>query len=205
MTTKRTVTSAKPASIAMELLGGPRKVATMRKQAQKELAALKKELARKTAKKSTRPDAHETVQVALRGSTVRIDTEIVDLIKVMNAIPGIKTLNSCQNNDCQGYVQFAADGSKGSNTALIHFAQSMVETMTVESRKHDRMEADYVSENGPRHGTKGLRLHFEIGIGNETTMRWFPDTYPHVLRAAKKAAKQLSGAEARARVAKAAR
>ena len=43
MTTKRTVTSAKPASFAMELLGGPRKVAILRKQAKKELAALKNE------------------------------------------------------------------------------------------------------------------------------------------------------------------
>ena len=78
-------------------------------------------------------------------------------------------------------------------------------TITVESRKRDRMEADYVSANGLRHGTKGLDLYFEIVIGNGTTMRWLPDTYPHVLRAAKKAAKQLSGAEARTRVAKAAR
>ena len=55
MTTKRTVTSAKPASVVMELFGGRRKFEILRKQVKKELAALKKKLARMTAK-STRPN-----------------------------------------------------------------------------------------------------------------------------------------------------
>lgn len=134
---------------------------------------------------------HKTVQVALNGSTVSIDEEIVDLVKVINSIPGIQTLNSCQGDYFGAYVQFSGDGSKGSNTVCTRFLQIMIEAIAPQVRKHSAMEKKYVANNGWRHGTYDLYLDFQVKLYNEASISWSRNTYPFVLKAAKKAAKQL--------------
>src|SRR5260370_12921694 len=56
------------------------------------------------------------------GESVEIDKGVIDLIKLMNSIPGIETKSSCQGQyPNYGYVQFMQDDTEGKPHASIYF------------------------------------------------------------------------------------
>jgi hypothetical protein len=120
---------------------------------------------------------HDKVIITVGGQLMAIDEEIVRLIELMNALPGVSTNASCQGDrEQQAYASF-----EGSDA--VAFVISIAETM---------------ARTFAMHGTKlsvGEQVHghnFFIEVGEALVMRWPPHTYPLVLAAAKDAAKKSS-------------
>jgi len=65
---------------------------------------------------------HEQIAISIHGALVEVDAGIADLIRVMNRIEGVETLNSCENNDSYGYVEFRGPRS-------LDFAHEMIAAM----------------------------------------------------------------------------
>lgn len=121
---------------------------------------------------------HKTTEIRIGGTPVSVDAEIAQLIRLMNRVPGLETLNSCQGDFGPGYVQFRDNGKKGSTGASVRFLQRVVELMDTEAKKHWLLEHHFVSVYGPRNGTKGFSLYFTVEMGHGYVMRWLPDTFP---------------------------
>ena len=63
---------------------------------------------------------HPSVMLKLgSGESVEIDKGVIDLIKLMNSIPGIETKGSCQGQDPNyGYVQFMPDDTASKDSGF---------------------------------------------------------------------------------------
>lgn len=139
------------------------------------------------------PNTHLTVSMATRHGSAEIDAEIIDLITIMNTIPGLETMNSCQGGSGQwqfAYVQFMNDGSKESTHSCVRFQQLMIEAMNGEWRKHGRMMSKHYRKHGSH--PNDANFYFYVAMGDGYMMNWTPYTYPAVLSAVREVAKKMS-------------
>lgn len=130
---------------------------------------------------------HPSVLVKLdSGVSVEVDEGVVELIKVMNRIPGIETKGSCQGEEPNyGYVQFMPDESEGQAHASIYFMYHMLRKM------HGAwVKWEYERSTGAEH-RDAYRFKFTSELGNGYVLKWSPHIYPAVLAAAREAAEEM--------------
>jgi hypothetical protein len=134
---------------------------------------------------------HPTVTLKLRsGESVEIDKGVLDLIRLMNNIPGIETKGSCQGEDPNyGYVQFMPDGSEDKSHASIYFMYHMMRNMHAAWVKHKHATWEHEQSTGSEH-PDAHRFKFTTELGNGYVLKWSPYTYPAVLAAARMAAEE---------------
>jgi hypothetical protein len=135
---------------------------------------------------------HPSVTLKLdSGESVEIDEGVVDLIKLMNSIPGIETKGSCQGQDPNyGYVQFMPNGIEDRAHASIYFMYHMMRHMHAAWVRHRYMMGEYEKSTGSEH-PDAYRFKFTSELGNGYVFKWSPYTYPAVLAAAQKAAEDI--------------
>ncbi|QHS53413.1 hypothetical protein [Edaphobacter sp. 12200R-103] len=135
---------------------------------------------------------HSTVTLKLAsGESVEIDKGVLDLITLMNSIPGIVTRGSCQGEDPNyGYVQFAPDETEGKAHASIYLLYHMMRNMHAAWVKHQHAMWQHEQSTGSEH-PDAYRFKFTTELGNGYVMKWSPYTYPAVLAAAREAAQEL--------------
>jgi hypothetical protein len=143
---------------------------------------------------SSKPDGyvshgHPSVPLKLpSGESVQIDTGILDLIKLINTIPGIETKGSCQGQDSAlAYVQFMPDDTEGKSHASVYFLYHMLRNMHTAWVKHRYQMAEHETATGTEH-PNAYSFKFTTELGNGYVLKWTPYTYPAVLAAAKQAA-----------------
>lgn len=113
---------------------------------------------------------HRQTGVIIRNQVIQMDAGIVELIKMMNKIPGVETVYSCQGDDGLGggYVLF---GGKRALHILPAIAMGIFQEEVMWKRKH-------------QHNCRGCRsmsIRLEVdGIG--LVLRWAPRDYRRVLR-----------------------
>lgn len=136
---------------------------------------------------------HSSIMLELKsGESVEIDEGIIDLIKLMNGIPGLITRGSCQGQDSNyGYVQFTPDETEGKAHASIYFMYHMMRNMHAAWVKHQQMMWEYEQSTGSEH-PDAYRFKFTTELGNGYVLKWSPYTYPAVLAAARKAAEETT-------------
>ena len=134
---------------------------------------------------------HPAVTLKLAsGESVEVDEGVVDLIKLMNSIPGIITRGSCQGEDPNyGYVQFAPDETKGKAHASIYFMYHMMRNMHTAWVKHKQAMWQHEQATGSEH-PDAYRFKFTTELGNGYVLKWSPYTYPAVLAAARISAEE---------------
>ena len=88
---------------------------------------------------------HPSVTLKLdSGESVEIDEGVIDLIKLMNSIPGIETKGSCQGQDPNyGYVQFMPDDTEGKAHASVYFMYHILKNMHGAWVKHRHVMGEY--------------------------------------------------------------
>ncbi len=128
--------------------------------------------------------SHKTMTMIIDGEAAEIDINVAPLVKVMNSIPGLTTLNSCEN----AYVHFKDCTTE---PVSVRFLQGMLVLLAPVAAHLQKKEERYVTKFGWRFGTKGYPMRFSVEIGNDYCIRCSPDDLPHVLKAARKVAKQL--------------
>jgi hypothetical protein len=122
------------------------------------------------------------------GESVEIDKGVIDLIKLMNSIPGIETKGSCQGEEPNyGYVQFMPSDAKGKVHASIYFMYHMMRNMHAAWVMHTHKMGEYKESTGSEH-PEAHKFKFTTELGNGYVLKWSPYTYPAVLAAARKAA-----------------
>src|SRR3984885_7352150 len=96
---------------------------------------------------------HPSVMLKLdSGESVEIDKGVIDLIKLMDSIPGIETKGSCQGQDSTyGYVQFMPDSNEGKSHASIYFMYHMLRNMHSAWVKHRYAMGEYEKSAGVEH------------------------------------------------------
>jgi hypothetical protein len=99
------------------------------------------------------------------GRNFEVDSKIAPLIRDLNRLPGIYTLNSCQD----GYVQIGGDYE-----ALILFASGLLSLMFVEGQKWKWKSKKY-----------GFHFTVEVFAQPCINLRWLPKQYKHVLKCVK--------------------
>jgi hypothetical protein len=136
---------------------------------------------------------HPSVVLKLdSGETIEIDEGVIDLIKVMNSIPGIETKGSCQGQGPNyGYVQFMPDDIEGQAHASIYFMYYMLKNMHTAWVKHRHMMWEFEQSTGAEH-PDAYKFKFTTELGNGYVLKWSPYTYPAVLAAARKAAEETA-------------
>lgn len=134
---------------------------------------------------------HPVVTLKLAsGESVEVDEGVVDLIKLMNSIPGIETKGSCQGQEPNyGYVQFMPDANEDKAHASIYFMYHMMKNMHGAWVMHRYKMGEYEKSAGSEH-PDAYRFKFTTEIGNGYVLKWSPYTYPTVLAAAQKAAEE---------------
>jgi hypothetical protein len=134
---------------------------------------------------------HPSVMLKLAsGESVEIDKGVIDLIKLMNSIPGIETKGSCQGQDPNyGYVQFMPDDTEGKAHASIYFMYHILKNMHAAWVKHRHVMWEYEQSTGSEH-PDAYKFKFTTELGNGYVLKWSPYTYPAVLAAARKAAEE---------------
>jgi hypothetical protein len=137
---------------------------------------------------------HPSIMLKLTsGEFVEVDEGVVDLVKLMNSIPGIETKGSCQGHEPNyGYVQFMPDGSEENVHASIYFMYHMMKHMHGVWVMHRHRMAEYEASTGTEHHD-AYRFKFTAELGNGYVLKWSPFTYSAVLAAARKAAKETMG------------
>jgi hypothetical protein len=132
---------------------------------------------------------HPSVMLKLdSGESVEIDKGVIDLIKLMNSIPGIETKGSCQGEDPNyGYVQFMPDGTEGKAHASVYFMYHILKNMHGAWVMHRHVMGEYEESTGSEH-PDAYKFKFTTELGNGYVLKWSPYTYPAVLAAARKAA-----------------
>ena len=136
---------------------------------------------------------HPSVMLKLAsGQSVEVDKGVVDLVKLMNTIPGIETKGSCQGQDSTyGYVQFMPDDTEGKAHASIYFMYHMLRNMHTAWVRHRQAIAEHESSTGAEH-PDAYKFKFTTELGNGYVLKWSPYTYPAVLAAAKDAAEDTT-------------
>jgi hypothetical protein len=134
---------------------------------------------------------HPSVMLKLgSGESVEIDKGVIDLIKLMNSIPGIETKGSCQGQDSNyGYVQFMPDDTEGKAHASVYFMYHILKNMHGAWVKHRQVMGEYEESTGSEH-QDAYKFKFTAELGNGYVLKWSPYTYPAVLSAARKAAEE---------------
>lgn len=134
---------------------------------------------------------HASVKVKLSsGESVEVDKGIVDLIMLMNSIPGIETKGSCQGEDPNyGYVQFMPDDEEAKAHASIYFVYHMMRNMHGAWVKHKHVMWEHEKSTGTEH-PDAYKFKFTSELGNGYVLKWSPYTYPAVLTAAQNAAEE---------------
>jgi hypothetical protein len=134
---------------------------------------------------------HSTVKLKLdSGEVVAIDKGVIDLIVLMNSIPGIETKGSCQGEDPNyGYVQFMPDDTEGKAHASVYFMYHILKNMHGSWVKHRHLMGEYERSTGREH-PDAYKFKFVTELGNGYVLKWSPYTYPAVLAAAQKAAEE---------------
>jgi hypothetical protein len=137
---------------------------------------------------------HPSVVLKLAsGESVEIDEGVIDLIKLMNSIPGIATKGSCQGEEPNyGYVQFMPDGTEGRSHASVYFMYHILRNMHGAWVRHTHKMGEYEAATGSEH-PDAYRFKFTTELGNGYVLKWSPYTYPAVLAAARKAAEETRG------------
>jgi hypothetical protein len=126
------------------------------------------------------------------GDSVAIDKGVIELIQLMNSIPGIETKGSCQGEDPNyGYVQFMPDDTAGKAHAPVYFMYHMMRNMHTAWVKHRHAMWEHQQSTGAEH-IDAYRFKFTSELGNGYVLKWSPYTYPAVLDAARKAAEETS-------------
>jgi hypothetical protein len=145
----------------------------------------------KTAKDGYVSFGHPSVTMRLAsGEAVQIDKGVIDLIQLMNGIPGVETKGSCQGQEPNyGYVQFMPDGTLGKAHASIYFMYHMMKNMHGAWVKHRHAMGEYETSTGAEH-PDSYKFKFTSELGNGYVLKWSPYTYPAVLAAARKAAEE---------------
>jgi hypothetical protein len=135
---------------------------------------------------------HPSVLLKLdSGESIEIDKGVIDLIKLMNSIAGVKTKGSCQGDDPNyGYVQFMPDDNEAKAHASIYFMYHMMKNMHGAWVKHKHIMWEYEKSTGLEH-TDAYKFKFSAELGNGYVLKWSPYTYPMVLAAARLAAKEI--------------
>jgi hypothetical protein len=123
----------------------------------------------RTSKSGLR-SAHNQVELEVHGELIAVDKGVVELVKLMNSLPGVVTFNSCQGGDIEhdAYVQFGGDGAF---FLLAPLAHAIFREHEIWTRKH-------------RHICMGCRsmsiaLHVD---GNGFALRWAPWDYRRAVR-----------------------
>jgi hypothetical protein len=134
---------------------------------------------------------HPSVTMKLAsGESVEIDQGVVDLIQLINSIPGIETRGSCQGEyPNYGYVQFMPDDTEGKAHASVYFMYNILKNMHTAWVKHRHAMWEYEQSTGLEH-PDAYRFKFTTELGNGYVLKWSPYTYPAVLTAAQKAAEE---------------
>lgn len=135
---------------------------------------------------------HPTVTLKLAsGESVEIDKGVVDLIKLMNSIPGIETKGSCQGEEPNyGYVQYMPNGDASNVQASIYFTYHMMRHMHSAWVKHKHVMWEHEQASGSEH-PDAHKFKFTSELGNGYVLKWTPYIYPSVLAAARMAAEDL--------------
>jgi hypothetical protein len=96
---------------------------------------------------------HPSVMLKLgSGESIEIDKGVIDLIKLMNSIPGIEPMVSCQGQDPNyGYVQFMPDDTEGKAHASIYFMYHILKNMHAVWVKHRHVMWEYERSTGSEH------------------------------------------------------
>lgn len=136
---------------------------------------------------------HSSVTLKLdSGQLVEIDKGVLDLITLMNSIPGIETKGSCQGQgSTYGYVQFMPDDTEGKAHASIYFMYHMIRNMHTAWVKHRQQMALHEEAHGSEH-PDAYKFKFTTELGNGYVLKWSPYTYPAVLSAARMAAEDTT-------------
>jgi hypothetical protein len=123
----------------------------------------------------TRYPGHNATVIEIDGELVEVDTRILELVRIMNTIPGLTTTGSCRGGRgpryMPGYVSF-----KGLRAC--RFVTGMAKIM-----------AELCGDLQPRGIGNDMPL-FSTEEGIRPCVRWQPPVYPLVLRAAKQISKQ---------------
>jgi len=143
----------------------------------------------KTVKDGYVSFGHPSVTLRMdSGESVEIDEGVIDLIKLMNSIPGIETKGSCQGQDSNyGYVQFMPDDTEGKAHASVYFMYHILKNMHGAWVMHRHAMGEYKESTGSEHPDA---YKFTTELGNGYVLKWSPYTYPAVLAAAQKAAEE---------------
>jgi hypothetical protein len=134
---------------------------------------------------------HPSVLLKLNsGESVAIDEGVIDLIKLMNSIPGIETKGSCQGQDSTyGYVQFMPEDDEDKAHASIYFMYHMMKNMHGAWVKHRYTMGEYERSTGSEH-PDAYKFKFTTELGNGYVLKWSTYTYRAVLVAAQEAAEE---------------
>ena len=134
---------------------------------------------------------HPSVRLTLAsGESVEVDEGVVELVRLMNGIPGLETKGSCQGEEPNyGYVQFMPDGTEGKEHASIYFMYHMMKNMHGAWVRHRYETGEFEKASGMEH-PDAYRFKFTTEIGNGYVLKWSPYTYSAVLAAARKAAEE---------------
>jgi hypothetical protein len=134
---------------------------------------------------------HPSVTLKLKsGESVQIDKGVIDLIQLINSIPGIETKGSCQGQDPNyGYVQFMPDNNEQKVHASIYFMYHILKNMHSAWVKHRYAMGEYEKSTGSEH-PDAYKFKFTTELGNGYVLKWSPYTYPAVLAAAHQAAEE---------------
>ena len=144
-----------------------------------------------TAKDGFVSFGHPSVALKLAsGESVQIDVGVLELVKLINSIPGIETKGSCQGEHPNyGYVQFMPDGNEDKVHASIYFMYHMLKNMHGAWVMHRYKMGEFESSSGSEH-PDAYKFKFTTELGNGYVLKWSPYTYPAVLAAAKAAAEE---------------
>ncbi len=126
------------------------------------------------------------------GQTVPIDRGILDLIRLMNTIPGIETRGSCQGEAPNyGYVQFMPAGDEARSHASVYFMYHILRNMHGAWVRHRHAMWEHEQSTGAEH-PDAYRFKFTTELGNGYVLKWSPYTYPAVLATARQAAEDTT-------------
>ena len=124
------------------------------------------------------------------GESVQIDKGVLDLVRLMNSIPGIETRGSCQGQDTTyGYVQFMPGDTPGKAHASVYFMYHILKNMHGAWVMHTQKMSEYKHATNSEH-LDAYKFKFTTELGNGYVLKWSPYTYPAVLAAARKAAEE---------------
>lgn len=119
-----------------------------------------------------RKTKHPQTKLLLQNnSEIEVDREIQELIEIMN-IPGLVTLNSCQNDRGTSYIQFRGKKSQP-------FMLSLLTQWLNEKRRKPQHPISFANPENPKHP-------------NSFQIRWNPIDYIQLLRFTRSALRKIS-------------